>query len=178
MIAAIVTLVGVLASLAGIYALSEPKLVAIPQHNHWSGQLSAEHSNGFAIWLDGDTIFRNESIRRGAFVSAIVIVPQNRPTDDWLPPRLATVSNDEFGAYEQKLIAFRAQTRMAELPSGKAYPPFSVKLYFLDQRGSYIKERGKDTAYSLALSLPPEWFSSLKRIDDLRAAGYSASTSK
>ena len=131
-----------------------------------------------AVWLDGDTKFRNDSLRGGGFVSAIVLVPQDRETSDWLPPRVATVSNDEFGAYEEKRIAFTTQSRMIELPPGKAYPSFSVKLYFLDQRGAYIKERGTESPYSLGMSIPPQWFQSLKEIDNLAAAGHTVTVAK
>jgi hypothetical protein len=154
--------VGVLASLAGIYALSEPKMEALRTGNHWNGQIKAEPGNGIAVWMYGDTRFRNDSIRSGGFVSSMVITPTDLETADWLPARVATVSAEQFGAHEEKQVSFIAQTRFVQLPVGARYPSFNVKVHFLDQRGAVITEAGKDTPYTLRLSLPSDFIRSFK----------------
>ena len=69
-------MIGLIASLAGIYALSEPRIVALPHDNHWNGQIRAEPGNGIAVWVDGYTRFKNRSIRGGGFISAVVITAE------------------------------------------------------------------------------------------------------
>jgi len=136
-IGATAALIGLLASLAGIYALSQPEIVAIPRGNHWNGQIKADPGNGIAVWIDGDVIFRNDSMRGGGFVSSIVIVPEERESADWLPPRVTNVSTQRFSAYEEKVIAFSAQSRIVQLPPSAKYPPKEV------DRGAVVPERSR-----------------------------------
>lgn len=159
-------MVALMGSLASIYALSEPTLVAIRPNKTFNGQLQAEPGGGLAIWMEIEQRFKNDSWRGGGHVSGIQMVPHSLDTATWLNDKIIPSNSEIFTAYEERTVKSNALFKFPQLVAGKKYPQFAVDIQFLDQKGAVIKEYGKDTPYSLQFTITESALNSLKSISD------------
>jgi hypothetical protein len=157
-------MIALLGSLASIYALSEPNLVAISPTTTAKGELRAEPGGGLAHWIEIEQRFKNTSWRGGGHITALQMVPHSLDTATWLPNRTVSNNSETFDAYEEKVVKLNALFQFPELTLGKKYPEFVVDIQFLDQKGAVIKEYGSGKPYSFQLTINESAFNSLKAI--------------
>src|ERR1043165_895403 len=160
--------IALLGSLASIYALSEPDMVAISPTTTAKGELRAEPGGGLAHWIEIEQRFKNNSWREGGRITALQMVPHSLDTATWLTSKTVPNNSETFDAHEEKVVKLNALFQFPELTVGKKYPEFAVDIQFLDQKGAVIKEYGTGKPYSFQLTINESAFNSLKAITGSR----------
>ncbi len=158
--------IALLGSLASIYALSEPNVVAISPSTAFNGSLRAEPNGGVALWIEFEQRFKNDSWRGGGHITALQMVPRSLDAAFWFPNKVVPNNSETFRAYEEKIVKSNALFQLPQLALGKKYPGFVVDIQFLDQKGAVIKERGSGKPYSFPFTVDESAINSLKAISD------------
>jgi hypothetical protein len=155
--------IATLGTLASVYALLEPSLVAVPPMTNFSGELRAEPKGGLAIWIDVTQSFKNDSWKRGGHIAGLQMVPRSLDAATWLTSnRIVPMNSENFGIKEEKNVHLNALFQFPEMDSQKRYPAFQVDIQFLDQNGAAVKRRGTNTPFSLHLNIDQAAVNSLK----------------
>jgi hypothetical protein len=157
-------MIALLGSLASIYALSEPNIVAISPTTTFNGALRAEPGGGLAHWIEVEQRFKNDSWRGGGHITALQMVPHSLDAATWFTTKIVPNNSETFAAYEEKIVKSNALFQFPELTFGKKYPEFVVDIQFLDQKGAVIKEYGSGKPYSFQFTITESALNSLKAI--------------
>jgi hypothetical protein len=158
--------IALLGSLASIYALSEPNMVAISPSTAFNGALRAEPNGGLALWIEFEQRFKNDSWRGGGHITSLQMVPRSLDAAFWFPNKTVPNYSETFGAYDEKIVKSNALFQFPQLAPGKKYPGFVVDIQFLDQKGAVIRERGSGKPYSFPFTVTESAVNSLKAISD------------
>lgn len=153
-----------LASLATIYGLSEPKIVAIPPSNTFNGSVTAEPGSGLTIWVEGEQRFKNASWRGGGHIAGLQMVPKSAEAAKWMTNKTVNSISETFGVREEKVVKFNGLFQFPELTPGKQYPQFVVDIQFLNEKGAVVTEYESGKPYALTLNISDLVLNSLKTL--------------
>lgn len=154
--------IALLGSLASIYALSAPDIVAISPSKTFNGTLQAAPGDGLAIWIEIEQRFKNVSWRGGGNIGGLRLVPHSLDTATWLSNKVVNSNSETFAAREEKIVKSTALFQLPEIKLGKKYPQFVVDIQFLDQNGAIIKEASSGKPYSFPFTITESALNSLK----------------
>ena len=152
--------IALLGSLASIYALSEPDIVAISPTTTANGALRMEPDGSLSHWMEIEQRFKNNSWKGGGHITAIQMVPHAT----WLTTKIVPNNSETFAAYEERVVKFNALFQFPEITLDKRYPDFVVDIQFLDQKGAVIKEYSSGKPYSFQLTITQSGLDSLKAL--------------